>query len=168
MPERVSHGWKSSREDLMGGGAGGGCRAWRDGGKCRFSRLRHPQEPGNIAQSPAEVPCPKRMAVGTCWWARSITPSPSPARSITPGPSQARGEFPPSKLNLFYSLVKNSVRIVPFLQGLPKQFAFKWIKKARDSANEVENLFARSDDEAIAGDIAKRTEGWSFAFLKEL
>jgi AAA+ superfamily predicted ATPase len=53
-------------------------------------------------------------------------------------------------------------------QSLRKQFAFKWIKKSRKSASEVENLFARSDDEAIAGDIAKRTEGWSFAFLKEL
>ena len=53
-------------------------------------------------------------------------------------------------------------------ESLRKQFALKWIKKARESAIEVENLFARSDDEAIAGDIAKRTEGWSFAFLKEL
>ena len=53
-------------------------------------------------------------------------------------------------------------------EPLRKQFAFKWIKKARNSASEVENLFARSDDEAIARDIAKRTEGWSFAFLKEL
>ena len=53
-------------------------------------------------------------------------------------------------------------------EPLRKQFALRWIKKARDSASEVENLFARSDDETIAGDIAKRTEGWSFAFLKEL
>ena len=53
-------------------------------------------------------------------------------------------------------------------EQLRKQFAFKWIKKARNSASEVENLFARTDDEAIAGDIAKRAEGWSFAFLKEL
>ena len=53
-------------------------------------------------------------------------------------------------------------------EPLRKQFALKWIKKARNSASEVENLFARTDDEAIAGDIAKRTEGWSFAFLKEL
>ena len=53
-------------------------------------------------------------------------------------------------------------------EPLRKQFASKWIKKARNSANEVENLFARTDDDAIAGDIAKRTEGWSFAFLKEL
>jgi len=53
-------------------------------------------------------------------------------------------------------------------ETLRKQFSFKWIKKARESTSEVENLFARTDDEAIAGDIAKRTEGWSFAFLKEL
>ena len=51
---------------------------------------------------------------------------------------------------------------------LRRRFALKWIKKARGSASEIENLFARSDDEAIAGDVAKRTEGWSFAFLKEL
>ena len=67
----------------------------------------------------------------------------------------------PSRFDVKYNFALPS-------EPLRKQFAFKWIKKARDSASEVENLFARSDDEAIAGDIAKKTEGWSFAFLKEL
>ena len=49
-----------------------------------------------------------------------------------------------------------------------RQFTIKWIKEARSSVSEVENPFVRSDDKAIAGNIAKRTEGQSFAFLKEL
>ena len=50
---------------------------------------------------------------------------------------------------------------------LREQFAFKWIKKTRESASDVENLFAQSRDEAIVGDIAERLVGWSFAFLKD-
>jgi len=52
----------------------------------------------------------------------------------------------PSRFDVKYNFALPS-------ESLRKQFAFKWIKKTRDSASEVENLFVRSDDEAIAGDM---------------
>lgn len=55
-------------------------------------------------------------------------------------------------------------------EELRKQFAAKWVRKLRDleSDPDIGRLFNRRDDLAIADDVAKKTDGWSFAFLKEL
>lgn len=53
---------------------------------------------------------------------------------------------------------------------LRKQFAIKWVRKLRafESDPDIGTLFERTEDADIAEDIAEQTEGWSFAFLKEL
>ncbi|TCD63410.1 hypothetical protein EIP91_005592 [Steccherinum ochraceum] len=61
--------------------------------------------------------------------------------------------------------------------GLPsldlrKRFALRWVDKVQSSntaASSGEGLmFGDGEGDRIAGEVAKRTEGWSFAFLKEL
>ncbi|KDQ52546.1 hypothetical protein JAAARDRAFT_40149 [Jaapia argillacea MUCL 33604] len=56
--------------------------------------------------------------------------------------------------------------------GLPthqlrRAFASKWIQKVRDLDPKNVDLFTQ-DREEIAEEVAQKTEGWSFAFLKEL
>lgn len=61
--------------------------------------------------------------------------------------------------------------------GLPtidlrKKFARKWVVKIQGLGAAAESgdgvIFGYGEDDRIAEEVAKRTEGWSFAFLKEL
>jgi hypothetical protein len=47
-----------------------------------------------------------------------------------------------------------------------ERFAFRWTKKTRVSASEVDNPFAWTDAEPIAGDIARRGDNWTFVSPK--
>jgi len=52
-------------------------------------------------------------------------------------------------------------------EPLRNKFVSKWIKKARIQPVKPKSFF-EFDDAAVAGDIGKKMEGQSFAFLKEL
>ena len=59
-------------------------------------------------------------------------------------------------------------------ENLRKAYALKWVRKVANTTwrsgpvNKKIAITFKKDEEALAEDIAKGTEGFSFAFLKEL
>ena len=53
-------------------------------------------------------------------------------------------------------------------ENLRQTFTLKWLKKVKTLNGAGEAIKFESSDDMIATQVSGRTDGWSFAFLKEL